>query len=44
MMYKPSFNGQKYMTLTMRLLDPETKKKTDYEVFMNYFGEIVKVR
>ena len=42
--YKPSFNGQKYMTLTMRLIDPESKKKTDYELFLNYFGEIVKVR
>lgn len=42
--YKPSFNGQKYMTLTMQLIDPESRKKTDYELFINYYGEIVKVR
>jgi hypothetical protein len=42
--YKPTFNGQKYITLTMRLIDPVSKKKTDYTLFMNYFGEIVKVK
>lgn len=42
--YKPSFNGQKYLTLTMQLIDPESRKKMDYELFINYYGEIVKVR
>ena len=42
--YKPSFNGQKYITLTMRLIEPENRRKTDYELFINYYGEIVKVR
>ena len=42
--YKPTFNGQKYITLTMHLIDPANKKKTDYTLFMNYFGEILKVR
>ncbi|GAB3957248.1 hypothetical protein GCM10028805_49400 [Spirosoma harenae] len=42
--YKPTFNGQRYITLTMNLLDPESKKKAEYLIFMNYFGEIVKVK
>lgn len=42
--YKPTFNGQKYITLTMQLMEPDTKKTTDYTVTMNYFGEIVKVK
>ena len=42
--YKPTFNGQKYITLTLNLLDPITKKTTDYTVYMNYFGEIIKVK
>ncbi|GAB2575750.1 hypothetical protein [Spirosoma areae] len=42
--YKPTFNGQKYITLSMRLLEPGNRKITDYTLFMNYFGEIVKVR
>lgn len=42
--YKPTFNGQKYITLTMQLIDPANQKKTDYTVFMNYFGEILKVK
>ena len=41
--YKPTFNGQRYVTLTMRLLQPDTKKTMTYTVFMNYFGEMVKV-
>ncbi|MCK8493630.1 hypothetical protein M0L20_17320 [Spirosoma sp. RP8] len=43
-LYKPTFNGQKYITLTMRLMEPVSKKTSDYTVYMNYFGEIVKVR
>ena len=42
--YKPTFNGQKYITLTMHLMEPVSRKTTDYTVFMNYFGEIVKVK
>lgn len=42
--YKPTFNGQKYITLTLNLMDPTTKKTTDYTVYMNYYGEIVKVK
>lgn len=42
--YKPTFNGQKYVTITMRVIEPGNKKTTDYTVFMNYFGEIVKVK
>lgn len=41
--YKPTFNGQRYITLTVRLLQPDTKKIMTYTVFMNYFGEMVKV-
>ncbi len=42
--YKPSFNAQKYVTLTARLEEPISGKRTDYLVYMNYFGEVVKVR
>lgn len=42
--YKPTFNGQKYITVTMQLIDPVSQKTADYLVYMNYFGEIVKVR
>ncbi|WP_338868915.1 hypothetical protein WBJ53_18765 [Spirosoma sp. SC4-14] len=42
--YKPTFNSQKYITLTMQLIDPIDQKTTEYTVFMNYFGEIVKVK
>ena len=42
--YKPTFNSQKYFTLTMHLIDPASQKKTDYTLFMNFFGEILKVR
>ena len=42
--YKPTFNGQRYITLTMRLIEPGSKKTLDYTLFMNYFGEIVKVK
>lgn len=42
--YKPTFNGQKYITITMQLIDPVSQKTADYLVYMNYFGEIVKVR
>ena len=42
--YKPTFNSLRFITLTMHLLDPTTKKMADYTLFMNYFGEIVKVR
>lgn len=41
--YKPTFNSQKYITLTMRLIDPTSQKTLDYQVTMNYFGEIIKV-
>lgn len=42
--YKPTFNGQKYITITIRVLEPVSRKSTSYTVFMNYFGEIVKVK
>ncbi|QMW04470.1 hypothetical protein [Spirosoma foliorum] len=42
--YKPTFNGQRYITLTMHLLEPVSKKTMDFTLFMNYFGEIVKVK
>lgn len=42
--YKPTFNSQRYITLTMHLLNPDSKKTMDYSLFMNYFGEIVKVK
>ncbi|GAB4044144.1 hypothetical protein [Spirosoma litoris] len=42
--YKPTFNGQRYITLTMHLLEPESKKTMEFTLFMNYFGEIVKVK
>lgn len=42
--YKPTFNGQRYITVSMRLMAPESKKTSDYLVTMNYFGEIIKVR
>ncbi len=42
--YKPTFNGQKYVTLTMQLIEPGSRKIIGYTVFMNYFGEIVKVK
>jgi len=42
--YKPTFNGQKYITLTLNLTEPDTKRATDYTVYMNYYGEIVKVK
>ncbi|GAB4021276.1 hypothetical protein GCM10028808_65550 [Spirosoma migulaei] len=42
--YKPTFNGQRYITLTMHLLNPDSKKTMDFTLFMNYFGEIVKVK
>lgn len=42
--YKPTFNGEKYFLLTMRLLEPTSKMTTDYTLFVNYHGEILKVR
>jgi hypothetical protein len=42
--YKPTFNAQKYITVTMRLLEPVSKKTTDYTAFLNYYGEITNVR
>ncbi|WP_041616714.1 hypothetical protein [Spirosoma linguale] len=42
--YKPTFNAQRYITLTMQLVEPVSKKKADYTVTMNYFGEIIKVK
>lgn len=42
--YKPTFNGQRYITLTMQLIEPASKKKAEYTVTMNYFGEIIKVK
>lgn len=42
--YKPTFNGRPYVTLTFRLVEPGTQKSMDYTVFMNYVGEIIKVR
>ena len=42
--YKPSFNAQKYINLTARLEEPISGKRTDYLVYMNYFGEVIKVK
>ena len=42
--YKPTFNGQRFITINMHLLEPDTRNTLDYTVFMNYFGEIVKVK
>ncbi len=42
--YKPTFNSQKYITINMRLVEPDNKKMLDYLVTMNYFGEIIKVK
>lgn len=42
--YKPTFNGQRYINLVMRVIDPVSQKTVDYTLFMNYFGEIVKVK
>ncbi|TAE23133.1 MAG: hypothetical protein EAZ91_22840 [Cytophagales bacterium] len=42
--YVPTFNSQKYITLGLRLTNPQTQRNTDFTVFMNYYGEIVKVR
>ncbi|KAB7727553.1 hypothetical protein F5984_21010 [Rudanella paleaurantiibacter] len=42
--YKPTFNSQKYVSLTMRLRDPETAQTTDFTVYMNYNGEILRVK
>ncbi|WP_461077351.1 hypothetical protein [Spirosoma flavus] len=42
--YKPTFNGQRYVTVTVRLVDPVNEKTSEYLVYMNYFGEIVKVK
>ncbi|AKD55647.1 hypothetical protein [Spirosoma radiotolerans] len=42
--YKPTFNSQRYITVSMRLVAPESKKTSDYLVTMNYFGEVIKVR
>ena len=42
--YKPTFNSLRFINLTMRLVEPGTQKTADYTLFMNYFGEIVKVK
>ncbi|GAB4024229.1 hypothetical protein [Spirosoma gilvum] len=42
--YKPTFNSQRYINLVMRVIDPVSQKTSDYTLFMNYFGEIVKVK
>lgn len=42
--YKPTFNGERYLLVTMRMLEPGSKKTRDYTLFMNYYGEIVKLR
>ncbi len=42
--YTPTFNSERYFFVTMRLLDPVSKKTKDYRLFMNYYGEIVKVK
>jgi hypothetical protein len=42
--YKPTFNSLRFINLTMRLIEPESKKTVDYTLFINYFGEIVKVK
>ncbi|MBC8153351.1 MAG: hypothetical protein H7Z72_10605 [Bacteroidetes bacterium] len=42
--YKPTFNGERYLLVTMRMLEPDSKKTRDYTLFMNYYGEIVKLR
>lgn len=42
--YKPTFNGQRYITVSMRIAAPGSKNASDYLVTMNYFGEIIKVK
>lgn len=42
--YKPTFNGERYFNLTMRLIEPGSQKTLEYTLFVNYFGEIVKVK
>lgn len=42
--YKPTFNGQRYITVSMRLIAPDSKNTADYLITMNYFGEIIKVK
>lgn len=42
--YIPTFNSQKYITIGLQLTDPSDKKNTSFTVFMNYYGEIVKVK
>jgi hypothetical protein len=42
--YNPTFNGQKYVSLVMRLRDPATKKNSEFTVYMNYNGEILRVK
>lgn len=42
--YKPTFNSQKYINLGMRLIEPVSRKTTDFTISMNYSGEIVKVK
>lgn len=42
--YKPTFNGQRYITVSMRLIAPDSKNTSDYLITMNYFGEIIKVK
>lgn len=42
--YKPTFNAQRYITLTMQLIEPVSQKRADYTLTMNYFGEIIKVK
>ncbi len=42
--YKPTFTSERFFDLTMRLIEPTSKKTKDYTLFMNYHGEIVKVR
>lgn len=42
--YKPTFNSQRYITFTMHLVEPASRKTLDYLVTMNYFGEIIKVK
>lgn len=42
--YKPTFNAQKYITISMYLIDPVSQQTSAYTVFLNYFGEMVKVK
>ena len=42
--YKPTFNGERYFNLSVQLVEPVSKKTLNYTLFVNYYGEIVKIK